>query len=157
VGFGTPYLGRAVGTSRVGWVRIVAVNETAAIAAVDHACDAILQNDYLVPYVAPVVPAGVDREPAGELDFNALSRIVGGGESHQMGASGDFMVADRGADTGLTVGARFAIYRDPRLRALPLVPIGEAIVTSVGGTRSIVRITRSRDGVLVGDYLVPRK
>jgi hypothetical protein len=155
--FGTPYTARATGTTTVGWARIVAVNETAAIAAVDHACDAILQNDYLVPYVAPVVPADADREPAGELDFNALSRIVGGSERRQMGAAGDFMVVDRGADTGLSLGARFAIYRDPRLRTLPLVPIGEAIVTSVGGMRSIVRITRSRDGVLAGDYLVPRK
>src|SRR5262245_55584226 len=34
VRFGTPYMARAVGTSTVGWARIVAVNETAAIASV---------------------------------------------------------------------------------------------------------------------------
>jgi hypothetical protein len=147
-----------VGTATVGWLRIVAVNESTAIASVDHTCDAILQYDYLVPYVEPALPPDDGRDAAeGELDFSSLSHVVGGTDSRQTGSAGDFMIMDRGSDQGLVLGARFAIYRAPRLRTIPLVAIGEATVMRMGATRSIVRITQTRDVVLSGDYLVPRK
>jgi hypothetical protein len=158
VRFGAGYNARPVGTTTVGWLRIVAVNEFTAIASVDHTCDAILQYDYLVPYVEPALPPDDGRDlSAGELDFTMLSRVLSGNDSRQTGATGDFMVIDRGSDHGLALGARFAIYRAPGLRTIPLVAIGEATVMRTGATRSVVRITRTRDVVLTGDYLVPRK
>jgi hypothetical protein len=156
--FGWSYTSRPQGTTTVGWLRVVSMNDTMAIAMVDHACDAILQNDYLVPFTPPAVPAEVDRtESFEDLDFSALAQVVAGNENRSAGAAGDFMLIDRGADQGVTPGARFAIYRDLHTRPLPLTEIGEATVISAAKDSSLVRITRTRDAVLAGDYLVPRK
>ena len=45
----------------VGWVKVVAVNDTTAIAAVEHSCTGVMQGDYLEPFVAPAVPANINR------------------------------------------------------------------------------------------------
>src|SRR5262245_15305524 len=47
--FGTAY-GRHTLTSRtLGWIRIVAVDNSTAIAKVEHVCDGIMAKDYLEP------------------------------------------------------------------------------------------------------------
>lgn len=146
------------GVSTVAWIRVVAVNDTTAIASVLHACDAVLLNDYLEPFVMPVVPAGVDRDDStGELDFTSLARIVIGTENRRNGATGDLMLMDRGTDHGVAPGARFAVYRDLKRPGMPLAAIGEAVVMATSQATSVVRLTRIRDAVQVGDYLVPRK
>jgi hypothetical protein len=146
------------GVSTVAWIRVVAVNDTTAIATVVHACDAILLNDYLEPFVMPVVPAGVDRDDAtGELDFTSLARVMVGAENRFNGATGDLMLMDRGSDQGVAPGTRFAVFRDLRRTGMPLAAIGEAVVLTTSGATSVVRLTRIRDAVQPGDYLVQRK
>jgi len=158
VRFGMPYSVVPKNSSTVAWIRIVAVNESTAIAAVQHQCDAILRDDYLDPFVMPQPPAvAISNAPEGELDFTILSRVVGSSESRDMGGAGDLMVMDRGTDQGVGAGARFAVYRDVKVGGMPLAPIGEAVVVTVGQTNSVVRLTRTRDAVQAGDYLVPRK
>ena len=95
--------------------------------------------------------------PDGELDFTALSHVLGGSEHRDMGGAGDLMMIDRGTDQGVAPGARFAVYRDVKVGGLPLASVGEAVVISTGKTNSVVRLTRTRDVVQVGDFLVPRK
>jgi hypothetical protein len=156
--FGMPYTAAPRNASTVAWVRIVAVNESTAIAVVQHVCDAILRDDYLDPFVMPVTPVAADRDlPEGELDFTILSRVVSGTESRDSGAAGDLMMMDRGTDQGVAPGARFAVYRDVKVGGMPLASIGEAVVVTTGRTNAVVRITRTRDAVHTGDYLVPRK
>ena len=156
--FGMPYGMTPKHASTVAWIRIVAVNETTAIASVQHVCDAILRDDYLEPFVMPQAPAGVDRDDStGELDFTMLSRVLGGAESRDNGAAGDLMLMDRGSDQGVAPGARFAVYRDVHVGGIPLAAIGEAVVMTTASTTSVVRLTRTRDAVQTGDYLVPRK
>ena len=158
---------RAAGTTTAGWISIVAVNGSTAIASVDHACGALLEMDFLVPFVAPVVPAGADRdETPGQPDFMSLGRIVfmGGGERVAT-APGEFVLIDQGSDQGVIPGARFALYRDVgtsgyggvRAHGVPLASVGEAIVISTGASMSLTRITRARDAVYGGDYVAPRK
>jgi hypothetical protein len=142
----------------VAWIRVVAVNESNAIASVQHLCDAILRDDYLEPFTMPTAPPDVERTVAtGELDFTVLSRILGGAEHRDMGATGDFMAVGSGSEQGLAPGARLAIYRDVKVGGMPLSAVGEAVVIATAQDRSIVRITQTRDAVQAGDYLVPRK
>jgi hypothetical protein len=47
----------AHGARTLGWLRVVAVNETTAIAAVNHVCGGIVVSDYLEPFFEPVVSA----------------------------------------------------------------------------------------------------
>jgi hypothetical protein len=145
----------------VGWIHIVAVNESNAVAVVRRACDGIMANDYLEPFAVPVVPDGADRDEApGEPDFSSLGRIVVGTEDRRTGGAGDFMLIDRGSAQGVTPGARYAIYRDVSnfvSAGLPLAAVGEAIVISTGTDTALTRITRSRDAIMTGDYVALRK
>jgi hypothetical protein len=146
------------GSKTGGWIRIVAVNDSTAIAAFDHICNAVGQGDYLEPFVAPVVPPGADRDEApGEPDFNSLGQIVAGNENRSEMGAGDFVLIDRGSEQGLTPGARLAVYRDIGVAGMPLAALGEAIVISTSATMSLLRITRARDAVHTGDFIAPRK
>ena len=141
-----------------GWISVVAINEQTAIAKVDHFCGALFPDDYLEPYVAPSLPAEVENnEPTGDLDFTALSKVMTGPEATSAGAGNSLMLIDRGEDRETKPGMRFAIYRDLHAAGIPLAAVGEGVVLSVGKKMSLTRITRSRDTVITGDYVVPRK
>ena len=156
--FGVSDAARAHGARTLGWIRVVAVNESTAIATVDHVCGAMVTTDYLEPFVAPVLPPGADRDEAsGEPDFTSLGRIVAGNEDRASGGSGDFMLIDRGSDQAVTPGSRFAVYRDIGVAGMPLASIGEAIVITTSARIALVRITRARDAVIAGDYVVRRR
>jgi len=150
-----------VGTPTVrtaGWLRIVAANERTSIAQVIHACGVILQGDYLAPYAAPAVPAGIDHaEATGNPDFTALGHIISGPGERTTAAEGEFVRTDRGTDQGITAGTRFAVYRDLLQPGMPLAAIGEIIVVQAGKGQSLARVTRSRDALMARDYVAPRK
>jgi hypothetical protein len=156
--FGLPHNALPHGAMNVAWIRVVAVNETTAIAAVLQACDAVVSGDYVEPFEMPMAPEDAERTvAAGELDFNAMSRMVSGIEHRDMGAPGDLMTMSSGTDQGVAPGARFAIYRDVKVGGMPLASVGEAVVMSAAKTESVIRVTQTRDAVQPGDYLVPRK
>ena len=140
-----------------GWVHIIAVNRTMALAAVDHTCSHILEGDFLEAFHAPVVPDDIAvPETTGELDFNAYGRVLYGDRERWTAGTGDFMLIDRGADKNVAIGSHFAIYRDREVTGLPLTPVGEATAVSVGPAFSVVRITQARDAILTRDVVVPR-
>jgi hypothetical protein len=146
------------GSKTGGWIRIVAVNESTAIASFEHICSSVGQGDYLEPFVAPVIPSGADRDEApGEPDFNSMGQIVAGNENRNEMGPGDFALIDRGSEHGLAPGARLAVYRDISVAGMPLASVGEAIVISTSATMSLLRITRARDAVHTGDFIAPRK
>ena len=145
-------------TRTAGWIRIVAVNETTSMAAVEHVCTGMMEGDYLEPFVAPAVPATANRNDAsGDLDFKDLGHVGYGERLRTTGGIGDFMLIDRGADQNTETGARFAVYRDVHKPGVPLAPVGEAVVVSVGRALSVVRITAARDAIDRGDFIVPRR
>lgn len=147
-----------LGARTVAWIRIVAVNESTSIAALDHICAVVAQHDYLEPFVAPVVPAGAERDDAsGEPDFTNLGRVVAASEGRSTAGAGDFVLIDRGSDQGVAPGARFALYRDVKMTGMPLASLGEAVVISTSPTMALTRITRARDAVTQGDFVALRK
>ena len=139
-----------------GWVRIVVVNETMAIATVDHSCIEMSADDYLEPYVAPPALAA-ETDPVAEPDFMSLARVTSAGFDRQIAAIGDFATIDRGVDQGVTPNMRFVIYRDIGPQGAPLTVIGEAIVVAVAKNRAQTQILRSNGVVMTGDYAAPRK
>jgi hypothetical protein len=149
---------RGHSTKTLGWVRVVALDESTAIATVDHVCGGMVVGDYLEPFVSPVLPANVARdETLGQPDFTTLGHIVAGDEDRTSVGAGDFVLIDWGTEQGLTPGARFAIYRDVGVRGLPLASVGEGVVISISNGMALTRITRSRDAVFSGDYVALRK
>ena len=156
--FGLDAATRRRGAKTGGWIRIVAVNESTAIASFDHICGGVGQGDYLEPFVAPVIPPGADRdETPGEPDFTALGQIVAGNENRSDMGAGDFALIDRGSEQGIVPGARLAVYRDIRVAGMPLASLGEAVVMSTSAKMSLARITRTRDAVHTGDLIALRK
>ena len=141
-----------------GWIRIVATNERTSIAQVIHACGVIFKGDFLEPYKAPEVPAGIDRDDStGNPDFAAMGHVVSGPEDRTTAAPGDYVRIDRGSEHGVTPGARFAVYRDIASAGMPLAAIGELVIVDVGKSQSLARVVRSRDAITARDYVAPRK
>jgi hypothetical protein len=147
-----------------GWIRIVAVNDTTAVARVEGLCGPIYVNDYLEPFTPPQVVAASDAPI--DPDFDALGHVVTGADGHTITGINELAIVDRGTDNGLRPGVRFAIYRDltsglnPLVAApsgTPLTSIGEGVVVSTTSDRSVVRIVRARDAVRTGDYIAPAK
>jgi len=146
-----------------GIIKIVAVNDTTSIAQIERVCGAIYSNDFLEPFVVPTVPAAADT--AAEPDFSSLAHVLGGWDGHRLAGTNMFAILDRGSEDGVQPGARFAIYRDlttldPLLAApagTPLTEIGEVVVISSNGNRSVAWIVRARDAVQSGDYAAPAK
>ena len=155
--FGTAYGHHTLTSRTLGWIRIVAVDNATAIAAVEHSCDGIMAQDYLEPFVAPTVPADAEAAAIGEPDFSVLSRVLAGKEDRAIAAPGDMVMIETGVGASLTAGTQMAVYRDVRVPAMPLASVGEAVVISVGPNVALARITRARDAVQTGDYLVVRK
>jgi outer membrane protein OmpA-like peptidoglycan-associated protein len=142
-----------------GWLTIVAVNEQSAIATIDFACDGVVVGDHLEAYAAPTLPPNIDRTDAsGELDFSVVARVLTGSNARMTGATGDFMIADKGESEGVRPGTRLAIYRDVYGSSqIPTVVVGEAVVVFATAEQSVIRLTQTRDGVLASDLLVTRK
>jgi hypothetical protein len=170
--FGSTSPSRTHAVHTAGWIRIVAVNATTAVASIDYSCSDIDRGDYLEPFFVPEVPEGAERNdpsgalvfpsgeenvPAGELNYDDFGHILFGSEEHVAASAGNFMLINQGTDHGAKSGARFAVYRHHHIFGVPLVAIGEGIIMTTGKRMSVVRITAGRDAVLSGDYIVPRK
>jgi hypothetical protein len=95
-----------------GWVRVYAVDKTMSLVTVSHACDTIDIGDYLEPFAAPDPPTP-DPHPAKPQKDN-YGHLLMGVDRRTMFARNDFVTIDRGSDHGITLGARFMVYRDKR-------------------------------------------
>jgi hypothetical protein len=131
-----------------GWVTIVDTKDDLSVAVVTHACDGILDGDYLEPYTDPVVPP-----PAlgGNPDYANPARLVMADERRQSGSEGMLMLINRGSDHGVRGGQRLTIYRDTMNGAGPILDVGRATIVSVTPQTSLIRIDSSREAVYIGD------
>jgi hypothetical protein len=158
--FGTAYGQNTLTSRTLGWIRIVAVDNSTAIATVEHSCDGMMAMDYLEPFVAPAVPTEAVSDTnakRGEPDFSVLTRVLAGNDDRRTSAPGDFVMIETGVGSSLTPGTSLAIYRYVRVPGLPLASVGDAVVVSVGENVALARIMRARDAVQTGDYMAVRK
>src|SRR5207244_8010816 len=132
------------------WITIVDTKNTLAVATVTHACDGILEGDYLDPYVEPALPS-----PAltGAPDYEHPGRLVLADERRQSGYPGLVMLMDRGSDHGIRAGQTLTIYRETIGGEGPIIDLGRATVVSAAPQRSLVRLDSSREAIYVGDLV----
>lgn len=140
-----------------GYVTITAVDRWNALANVDFACTPLLPGDYLEPYVEPTLPtaAATMLKP----NFDDRANILQGTDSRAMFGDGDTLSIDRGTAHGVVLGARYAIYRDPRTgtEGMPLFYVADAVVMELGERTSKLVVIKSVDAVQVAsDVAVPR-
>lgn len=133
-----------------GWITIVGSDNFAALARIDHACDGFLEGDYLEPFTAAALPATVSAP--GDTAFGDMGKLLFGNDGRRSFANGDLIVINRGSSHGVTAGARLGVYRDVKSGG-PLVPVGQAIVLTVGADTATVIADRVRDSLTAGDWV----
>ena len=137
-----------------GWVTIVGADSFAALARIDHACDGFLKGDYLEPFTAAAMPATVAAP--GDASFDDMGRLLFGNDGRRSFANGDLIVINRGSTHGITAGSRLGVFRDVKSGG-PLVPVGQAIVLTVGEDTATVIADRVRDSLTAGDWVGVQK
>lgn len=137
-----------------GWVTIVGADSFAALARIDHACDGFLKGDYLEPFTAAAMPAAVAAP--GDASFDDMGRLLFGNDGRRSFANGDLIVINRGSTHGITAGSRLGVFRDVKSGG-PLVPVGQAIVLTVGEDTATVIADRVRDSLTAGDWVGVQK
>jgi hypothetical protein len=152
-----------------GWVQILGVDTMVSTATVLHACDGIQLDDYLEPFVAPMIAA---RPLSGSMpQYENMGHIVTGSDGLQTAAPGSLMTIDRGSNSGVVLGQRYLVFRDKRdqhidttgrskpfadmARNAPLVEVGEVLVVAVRPDDATVQVVASKDAVTHGDLIAP--
>jgi hypothetical protein len=136
-----------------GWLTITAVDDAAALARIDGACDSVHPDDYLEPYVVPVLPEA--RGTGGTPQHDQMARILFGVDETQTFGAGSLFSIDRGTNAGIEQGRQFVVYRDNGT-GRPLVIVGEAVALSVGPDVATVLLVRADFEAAAGDYLAMR-
>jgi len=143
-----------------------------SLVTVSHACDIVNVGDYLEPFTLPQPPTPDVNPPKPQKEN--YGHILIGTDRRTMFSKNDFFNVDRGSDHGVTIGARFMVFRDKRrmetqhmsaIKELPdeivtpefLFELGEAVVVDVKPETSTLRALNSRDAFLSGDYVALRK
>lgn len=137
-----------------GWITIVAVTPTFSTATITHACEGIMLEDYLEPYVPPLVAAvPTDGTPR----FENLGHVMVGDEHRSAVGVGELTTIDRGSDHGIVNGQRFSVYRDKHTASGPLVEIGIVMAVSVRPESSTVRVIEASDAIMRDDLVAIRR
>jgi len=152
-----------------GWVQILGVDTMVSTATVVHACEGIMFDDYLEPFVAPTIAAR--PLPGTTPQYENMGHIVTGIEGLHSAGPGNVMTIDRGANAGVVLGQRYLVFRDKRsqhidmtdrspafvamARNTPLIEVGEVQVVAVRAEDATVQVVASRDAVLKGDLIAP--
>ncbi len=145
-----PKTGAIYGIHTAGWVTIVDAKDTMAIATVTHACDGILDGDYLEPFAMPLPPS---TALTGAPDFEHPGQIVLADEGRQTGYPGLVMLMNRGSDHAVRAGQSLTVYRETLNGQGPILDLGRATVLAVTPQSSMVRIDSSRDVIYLGDLV----
>jgi hypothetical protein len=145
-----PKIGALYGVHTAGWLTVVDAKDTMAVATVTHACDSVLEGDYLEPYVNAVLPS-----PAlpGKPDYEHPGRIVMADERRQTGYPGLVMLMNRGSEDGVRAGQTLTIYRETLNGQGPIIDVGRATVLSASPQSSVVRVDSSHEAVYLGDLV----
>lgn len=137
-----------VGIHTAGWITVVDAREHVSIATVTHACDGIIEGDFLEPYVEPARPT---TSAGGSPDFAHPARILMADEQRQAGFQGLLMLIDRGSDQGVRAGQTITFFRDTLDGQGPIVNVGLGTVVQTSPATALVRIDSSDGPVYVGD------
>jgi len=150
-----PATHEAMGTymQRMAHVRVLCAQENTATAIVVASCEGVHPGDELVPWkempspvLASIPPVDRCMEPSG------LSQgwIVDGGPDELISVAGGNVVnTDLGSEAGVRPGSLLTLFRDNG--DLPRLVLGQAVVLTVDGATSTVKVLHSSREVRLGD------
>jgi hypothetical protein len=135
-------------------VRIVSAERRLSLAAITDACEGVLLNDFLDPFIPPLLS---ETPTDGAPRFDHLGHVMVGDEGRRIVGNREFITIDRGSDHGLVAGQRLSVFRDKRSAAGPLVEIGTVITVSVRPDSSTVQVLEVRDAIMRDDLVAVRR
>jgi len=155
-----PSTGDVVGkfVRRLGKVRVMLTQENTSTAVIEMSCEDIRASDELVPWGEIPVPMRrempvfdrYDAEPSG----GASGHILFIADDTMSVAEGQIVHTDLGVASGVNPGDILTVYRD--VEELPRTVVAQAIVLTVEGTTSTVKLTANSRETVVGDRVEVR-
>ena len=150
-----PATGETIGTyfQRMGRVRVLCTQENTATAIVVNACEALMPGDELLPWQDMAGPL-LDRIPGADrcADPSGLAQgyVVDGGADELISVgTGNVINADLGEAAGIRPGSVLTLYRDNG--DLPRIVLGQAVVLTVDGDTSTIKVVTSGREIRKGD------
>jgi len=138
-----------------GWIRVWAVDDDMALATITHACDSVDLDDYLEPFVLPVVPTL--SQLTGPPERGNYGLVLSGGDRRTQFGRGDYLLIDRGSTQGVAPGSRFVVYHNKKMDGNFLFQIAEAIAVDVKPDTATLHVLSAIDAISAGDYVGMRK
>lgn len=152
-----PRTGKTVGVKVMtkGWVRVIASEETSAMAVVEQACAEIVAGEYLRPFERVSVPIVVRQPPPDRLtphSGKAQGYVVDIGAENLAAATGHLLFVDIGSADGVAPGNLMTVYRIeyPKLPSSRHV-LGELTVLSVTDKMALALVNYSTTAIETGD------
>ncbi len=138
---------------RMGHVRVLCTQDDTATAVVMSACEDLQFGDELLPWKELPSPM-LDHLPAvdGCMQPSGLAQgwIVDGGADRLLSAgAGNVVATDLGSEAGVKPGSLLTLFRDNG--DLPRMVLGQAVVLTVDGATSTVKILHTSRDVRRGD------
>jgi hypothetical protein len=138
---------------RLGHVRVLCAQENTATAVLVSSCEGMRHGDELVPWkdlpspmVSSIPPVDRCMDPSGL----AQGWIVDGGSDELISvAGGNVINTDLGNTAGVRPGSLLTLFRDNG--DLPRLVLGQAVVLTVDGATSTVKVLHSSREVRIGD------
>lgn len=150
-----PATKEGVGTfmQRMGHIRVLCTQEKTATALVLDACEDVRPGDELLPWKEMQSPM-MDHVPPVDrcMDPSGLAQgyIVDGGADQLLSVGGGNIIAtDIGSEDGIRPGSLMTLYRDNG--DLPRIVLGQAVVLTVDGPTSMVKVLHSLREIRRGD------
>jgi hypothetical protein len=138
---------------RMGHVRVLCAQENTATAVILGSCEPVRAGDELLPWKEMPSPM-LERVPAVDrcMEPSGLAQgwVVDGGadELHSVGG-GNVVATDLGDAAGIRPGSLLTLFRDNG--DLPRVILGQAVVLTVDGGTSTVKVLHTSREVKCGD------
>lgn len=156
-----------VSVHTAGWVQVLGVDASVATARILHACEGMMLDDYLEPFVSPMIAA--QAVPGTLPQYSNMGHITTADENMQNVGTGQMIGIDRGSSGGVALGQRYLVFRDKRrmrndrreysetyvqnAQQLPLVEVAEVLVVAVRPDDATVQVTVAKDTVSTGDFI----
>jgi LysM domain len=138
---------------RMGRVRVLCAQENNATAIVLSSCEGVRPGDELLPWTELPSPVLEHVPPVDRChDPSGLAQgwvVDGGADELQWVGSGNVIATDLGSQAGVRPGSLLTLFRDNG--DLPRVVLGQAVVLTVDGETSTVKILQSSREVRRGD------
>ncbi|HJQ98946.1 MAG TPA: hypothetical protein VJ826_11585 [Candidatus Polarisedimenticolaceae bacterium] len=150
-----PATREALGTymQRLGHIRVLCAQDDTAIAVVLDACTDLKPGDEVIPWpnlASPILervpPVDRCQEPSGLAQGYVVD---GGADQPTVYGSGHVVHADLGQEAGVRPGSILTVYRDNG--DLPRIVLGEAVVLTVDGATSTIKMLQSTREARWGD------